>query len=73
MQFCALRHHDLPHFWEIDKKVHKLFIKSFKNKEDYKTLLSKLPKDMERAGLYYLFTVYWIAFVANYALPFVSM
>ena len=28
---------------------------------------------MKRAGLYYLFTVYWIAFVANYALPFVSM
>ena len=28
---------------------------------------------MERAGLYYLFTVYWIDFVANYVLPFVSM
>ena len=54
------------HFWEIDKKVHKLFITSFKNKEDYKTLLSKLPKDMDRAGLYYLVTVYWIAYVCFY-------
>ena len=54
------------HFWEIDKKVHKLFITSFKNKEDYKTLLSKLPKDMDRAGLYYLVTVYWIAHVCFY-------
>ena len=55
-----------PHFWEIDKKVHKLFVTSFKNKEDYKTLLSKLPKDMQHAGLYYLVTVYWIAYVCYY-------
>ncbi len=55
-----------PHFWEIDNKVHKLFVTSFKNKEDYKTLLSKLPKDMQRAGLYYLVTVYWIAYVCYY-------
>ncbi len=53
-------------FWEIDKKVHKLFVTSFKNKEDYKTLLSKLPKDMQGARLYYLVAVYWIAYVCFY-------
>ena len=60
---------DLPHFgnfWETNKKVHKLFVTSFKNKEDYKTLLSKLPKDMQGARLYYLVTVYWIAYVCFY-------
>ena len=32
----------------------------------YKELLKKLPKNIERTGLYYLITVYWIAYTCNY-------
>ncbi len=59
----------LPYHHALDsenKKIPKLFIQSFKNKEDYKALLLKLPKDINRYGLYYLITVYWIAFVHFY-------
>ena len=41
-------------------------MKSFKNKEDYKSFLSKLPKDIHRPILHYLATAYWIAYVCYY-------
>ena len=49
-----------------DKKFVKIFMKSFKNKEDYKSFLSKLPKDIHRPILHYLVTAYWIAYVCYY-------
>ena len=49
-----------------DKKLVKIFMKSFKNKEDYKSFLSKLPKDIHRPILHYLITAYWIAYVCYY-------
>ena len=49
-----------------DKKLVKIFMKSFKNKEDYKSFLSKLPKDIHRPILHYLATAYWIAYVCYY-------
>ena len=49
-----------------DKKLVKIFMKSFKNKEDYKSFLSKLPKNMHRPILHYLVTTYWIAYECYY-------
>ena len=49
-----------------DKKLVKIFMKSFKNKEDYKSFLSKLPKNIHRPVLHYLVTAYWIAYVCYY-------
>ena len=49
-----------------DKKIVKVFMKSFKNKEDYKSFLSKLPKNIHRPILHYLVTTYWIAYVCYY-------
>ena len=49
-----------------DKKLVKIFMKSFKNKEDYKSFLSKLPKNIYRPALHYLVTAYWIAYVCYY-------
>ena len=49
-----------------DKKLVKIFMKSFKNKEDYKSFLSKLPKNIHRPILHYLVTTYWIAYVCYY-------
>ena len=49
-----------------DKKIVKVFMKSFKNKEDYKSFLSKLPKNIYRPALHYLVTAYWIAYVCYY-------
>ena len=49
-----------------DKKLVKIFMKSFKNKEDYKSFLSKLPKGIHRPILHYLVTAYWIAYVCYY-------
>ena len=49
-----------------DKKLVKIFMKSFKNKEDYKSFLNKLPKDIHRPILHYLVTAYWIAYVCYY-------
>ena len=49
-----------------DKKLVKIFMKSFKNKEDYKFFLSKLPKNIHRPILHYLVTAYWIAYVCYY-------
>ena len=48
------------------KKLVKIFMKSFKNKEDYKSFLSKLPKNIHRPVLHYLVTAYWIAYVCYY-------
>ena len=44
----------------------KIFTKCFHNKETYKELLKKLPKNTERLGIYYLITVYWIAYTCHY-------
>ena len=49
-----------------DKKLVKIFMKSFKNKEDYKSFLSKLPKNIHRPILHYLVTAYWIAYICYY-------
>ena len=49
-----------------DKKLVKIFMKSFNNKEDYKSFLSKLPKNIYRPALHYLVTAYWIAYVCYY-------
>ena len=49
-----------------NKKLVKVFMKSFKSKEDYKSFLSKLPKDIHRPILHYLVTTYWIAYVCYY-------
>ena len=49
-----------------DKKLVKIFMKSFKNKEDYKSFLSKSPKNIHRPILHYLVTTYWIAYVCYY-------
>ncbi len=49
-----------------DKKLVKIFMKSFKNKEDYKSFLRKLPKNIHRPILHYLVTAYWIAYVCYY-------
>ena len=49
-----------------DKKLVKIFMKSFKNKEDYKSFLSKMPKNIHRPILHYLVTTYWIAYVCYY-------
>ena len=49
-----------------DKKLVKIFMKSFKNKEDYKSFLTKLPKNIHRPILHYLVTAYWIAYVCYY-------
>ena len=60
---------DLAHYGNLykeDKKTTKIFTKCFKNKDSYKELLKKLPKNIERLGLYYLITVYWIAYTCHY-------
>ena len=49
-----------------NKKLVKVFMKSFKSKEDYKSFLSKLPKNIYRPALHYLVTAYWIAYVCYY-------
>ena len=49
-----------------NKKLVKVFMKSFKSKEDYKSFLSKLPKNIHRPILHYLVTAYWIAYVCYY-------
>ena len=51
---------------EEDKKTTKIFTECFHNKETYKELLKKLPKNIERLGIYYLITVYWIAYTCHY-------
>ena len=51
---------------EEDKKTTKIFTECFHNKETYKELLKQLPKNIERLGIYYLITVYWIAYTCHY-------
>ena len=55
-----------PNMCEEDKKTTKIFTECFNNKETYKELLKKLPKNTERLGIYYLITVYWIAYTCHY-------
>jgi hypothetical protein len=60
---------DLAHYcnlYQEDKKTTKIFTQCFHNKETYKELLKKLPKNIERLGIYYLITVYWIAYTCHY-------
>ena len=59
----------LAHYSNIsneDKKTTKIFIECFKNKETYKELLNKIPKNIDKSGRYYLITAYWIAFENYY-------
>lgn len=60
---------DLTHYCNLhveNKKVTKIFTKCFHNKETYKDLIRKLPGTVERLGLFYLTTVYWIAYTCHY-------
>ena len=59
----------LAHYNNIpieDKKTTKIFTECFKNKESYKELLKKIPKHVDSLGVYYLITVYWIAYTCHY-------
>jgi len=59
----------LAHYSNInpeDKKTTNIFTKCFKNKETYKELLEKLPKHIDRLGIFYLITAYWIAYLNYY-------
>ena len=42
-----------------DKKTTKIFTKCFKNKESYKELLKKLPKNIDRLGIFYLILLFF--------------
>ena len=55
-----------PNMLEENKKTTKIFTECFNNKETYKELLKKLPKNIERLGIYYLITAYWIAYTCHY-------
>jgi hypothetical protein len=55
-----------PNMCEENKKTTTIFTECFNNKETYKELLKKLPKNTERLGIYYLITVYWIAYTCHY-------
>ena len=59
----------LAHYSNIDNedtKTTQIFIECFKNKETYKELLIKIPKNVDKLGRYYLITAYWIAFINFY-------
>ena len=59
----------LAHYSNInseDKKTTKIFIECFKNKETYKTLMKKLPIHIDKLGIFYLVTAYWVAYVNYY-------
>lgn len=49
-----------------DKKIVKIFMKCFKNKEDFKSLMTKLPNNFDKINLYKLITGYWIAYTCYY-------
>jgi len=49
-----------------DKKIVKLFIECFKNKEDYFSFQNKIPQDLEKIGLYRLVANYWVAYICYY-------
>ena len=59
----------LAHYSNIspeDKKTTKIFTKCFKNKETYKELMEKLPKHIDKLGIFHLVTAYWVAYVNYY-------
>ena len=59
----------LAHYSNInpeDKKTTKIFKKCFKNKETYKELMQKLPEHIDKLGIFYLITTYWVAYVNYY-------
>ena len=59
----------LAHYSNIsteDKKTTKIFTKCFKNKETYKELMEKLPNHIDKLGIFYLVTAYWVAYVNYY-------
>ena len=59
----------LAHYSNInpeDKKTTKIFTKCFKNKETYKELMQKLPEHIDKLGIFYLITTYWVAYVNYY-------
>ena len=59
----------LAHYSNIsqeDKKTTKIFTRCFENKETYKELIEKLPKHIDRLGIFYLITAYWVAYVNYY-------
>ena len=64
--------HDIEQFAQYDnlqnndKKITKLFVKCFKNKETYRSLMEKLPKDFEKISLHKLVTNYWVAYTCYY-------
>ena len=49
-----------------DKKIVKIFMKCFKNKEDFKSLMAKLPNNFDKIYLYKLIAGYWIAYTCYY-------
>ena len=59
----------LAHYSNInpeDKKTTKIFTECFENKETYKELLEKLPEHIDKLGIFYLITTYWVAYVNYY-------
>ena len=49
-----------------DKKIVKIFMKCFKNKEDFKSLMTKLPNNFDKIYLYKLIAGYWITYTCYY-------
>ena len=49
-----------------DKKIVKIFMKCFKNKEDFKSLMTKLPNNFDKIYLYKLIAGYWIVHTCYY-------
>ena len=60
----ALAYYDI--LVKEDKKTTKIFVKCFKNKETYKELMEKLPEHIDKLGIFYLVTAYWVAYVNYY-------
>ena len=57
---------DYENIGESDPKIIKLFVKCFKNKDNYKELLKQLPDNFDNLNKYKLITVYWFAFIVYY-------
>ena len=57
---------DYENIGESDPKIIKLFVKCFKNKNNYKELLKQLPENFDNLNKYKLITVYWFAFIVYY-------
>ena len=59
----------LAHYSNIskeDKKTTKIFTKCFEDKETFKELMEKLPNHIDKLGIFYLVTAYWVAYVNYY-------